>query len=280
MGQSEGAGPPFSPAEEDAIREFGSRLRGSGLYELLGCYGPQRPVVDSVRLDLPLLPRRLKALAEFCVLGQAVPTEEVEQVLSRELLRALSEAGIVVTTGDRVDLGGLVLVLHFGIPILCEPPTPKQRFYYGGDSVALGRLLFPARGDVLDVCAGVGTQGLLCAQTADHVVAIEQEAEVARLFGFNALVNGAEDKIELRIGETLGPLNGETFDRICCNPPLLPIPEQVPYPVPGDGGPDGLSVVRPLLQALPRILREDGRCHVIGTILGDGSGPPPSPCRS
>ncbi|MGH7488743.1 MAG: methyltransferase, partial [bacterium] len=142
-------------------------------------------------------------------------------------------------------------------------------FYYGNDSLALSRRLLPAEGRVLDLCSGVGTQALLCAQTADSVTAVEIEPLAEPIFRINAELNGLGGKVEFLVGDLLEPLAGRQFDRICCNPPFMPAPPALPYPLFAGGGPDGLSVVRRLLAALPEILAPEGQCHIVGAVPGN-----------
>ena len=259
--------------EREAIRELGRRLIALGLGDLLASYGSEEVRIDTLRFDLPLLPMPIRVLAKLFVLGEPVKVTIAEALLSQEVITVLMHLNILHSHGDLLDLSPLRLVSHFGVWIFCEQPNVAAHLYYGNDSLALGRMLFPARGRVLDICAGVGTQGLLCALTADFVVAVEQQQAAVALFALNAVLNGVDEKIELRLGDLVEPVAGETFDRICCNPPLLPVPDSLPFPVVANGGPDGLSTVNRLIAALPGLLRDGGRCHIVGTLVGSGEGP-------
>jgi methylase of polypeptide subunit release factors len=59
------------------------------------------------------------------------------------------------------------------------------------------------------------------------------------------------------------------YDRITCNPPLLPIPPGVPYPAIGDGGFDGLQFVERIFGELETRLAEQGKCLLLGLSLAD-----------
>ena len=61
---------------------------------------------------------------------------------------------------------------------------------------------------------------------------------------------------------------GMSFDTICCNPPLLPVPDNCPFPLVGAGGTDGLAFAKVILAHLDRLLSPTGRCHIIGTLQG------------
>jgi methylase of polypeptide subunit release factors len=94
-----------------------------------------------------------------------------------------------------------------------------------------------------------------------------------RVFWINAELNGLSEKVEFLIGDLLEPVAGRQFDRICCNPPFMPVAPGVRYPVFADGGPDGLAIVRRLLAGLPEVLAPDGLCQVVGSVLGNSDGP-------
>jgi hypothetical protein len=68
----------------------------------------------------------------------------------------------------------------------------------------------------------------------------------------------------------------DRYDLIVANPPLLPIPSGVPYPFVGDGGSDGLSIVREIIKGGSLKLLPDGEILIIGmTILRNGQIIPP-----
>ncbi len=259
--------------------ELRSRLKGLGLLDLLASYGTDAQRTAAIRFDLPLLPTELRTAVELLTLGDRVEAAAAEKILSADLITGLKHIGIVRDVNGCVDLDGLRLVHHCGVVAFCERPHVAAKLYYGNDSLALGRLLFPARGHVLDLCAGVGTQSLLSALTADTVVAVEQQPSVASLFTVNAILNSVEARIDLRLGDLEEPVRGVRFDQICCNPPLLPIPDRLAFPLVGNGGPDGLAIVKRVVGALPELLRDGGRCHMVATLLGSSEGPDVSALR-
>src|SRR5208282_5239911 len=101
----------------------------------------------------------------------------------------------------------------------------------------------------------------------------EIEPLAAKLFWVNAAMNGLSDKVELLIGDLLGPVAGRRFDVICCNPPFLPVPLGVRFPRYADGGGDGLEMVRRMMAGLPDALAPEGRCAAVGAVLGNHEGP-------
>ena len=252
-----------------AIRQLSEQLSILGLPDLLATYTSARQRLDTLRTDLPLLPQYLHTLVTFFILGDPVERAALEELLSSEVINMLQRRNLAHLADNSFSLNNLRLVHHLGVLIFCERPHAAMKCYYGDDSLGLGRLLLPARGRVLDLCAGVGTQGLLCALTAEQVIAVEQEPVTAPLFMVNAALNGVEDKTELRLGNLLDPVRGERFDRVCTNPPFIPIPRDLPYPPTGNGGPDGLAVTKQILEALPDLLTPQGKCQIIGMLLGN-----------
>jgi methylase of polypeptide subunit release factors len=187
--------------------------------------------------------------------------------LPPELIAVLQSVGLLNRTGD------YRLVHHLGLFLFCNTLTASAKLYYGNDSLALSRLLLPVEGRALDLCTGAGAQALVCAQTAASVTAVDVEPLAERIFRINAELNGLSEKVEFLVGDLLEPVAGRQFDRICCNPPFMPVPPGVRYPRFADGGPDGLEIVRRLLAGLPEALAPGGLCQVVGAVLGNSDGP-------
>lgn len=258
---------PLIAQHASQLAELRGWLDSCKLGEILSLYESyaeeeREPVI---RRDLSFLPEHLAVLTRHFVLGEQVPDGPLDRNLPgrfRETLKALG-----------IDFARHRLIRHFDLWIFCDRLTPAVDLYHGDDSLGLSRLMLPGRGRCLDLCAGVGTQGLLCAQTAHSLVAVEKQEKAELFFWLNAVVNGLEDRVEFRRGDFVDAVAGEHFDHIVCNPPLLPVPREVEYPLVGHGGPDGLDFPRRLLAALPALLNPGGRCHIIGTLLGGPLGP-------
>lgn len=227
-------------------------------------------------LDPSLLAEPFETIARLFCLGEAVESARAESHAPPGLISMLEAFGLVRRDGDLVTAGGFRLVEHMGLFLFCEAVSSSARLYYGQDSLLLSRQLFPAEGQVVDLCAGAGAQALVCAQTAASVTAVEMEPLAEGIFWINAELNGLSDRVEYLIGDLLEPVAGRRFDLICCNPPFMPVPPGVRLPRFADGGPDGLAIVRRLLAGLPEALAPNGRCHVVGALPGDSEGPEPA----
>ncbi len=188
-------------------------------------------------------------------------------------LRSAADGPEAQTILAGLGLSGHRLVRHLGLLLVCEPVTAAARLYYGDDSLALSERLLPVEGRALDLCAGAGAQALVCAQTAESVTAVEIEPLAERVFRINAELNGLSQRIEYLIGDLWEPVAGRQFDRICSNPPFMPLAPGVRYPRYADGGPDGLAVVRRVLLGLPAAMAANGQCDVVGAVLGNEDRP-------
>jgi release factor glutamine methyltransferase len=89
------------------------------------------------------------------------------------------------------------------------------------------------------------------------VIATDASAAALELAGENARSTGLEEVVQLRGGSGLTPLAGERYDALVSNPPYIAEPEREGLePEVRDfepalalyGGPDGLSVIRALVE--------------------------------
>jgi methylase of polypeptide subunit release factors len=226
----------------------------------------------------PHVAERFQVLARLFGEAAVVDRGGVEACVPHEVLSTLEALGLVNRLGDKLA-SAYRLVFHLGLGLFCEKVSRSAKFYYGYDSIQLSRMIAGAEGSVLDLCSGAGAQALVCARTAARVTAVEIEPQAARLFWVNAAMNGLSDKLELITGDLLEPVAGRRFDVISCNPPFMPVPPGVRYPRFADGGSDGLDMVRRLMAGLPDALAPDGRCEVVGAVLGTSESPDLAPFK-
>ena len=261
----------LSDEQRKVLKCFRDLLVDAGMDKILAAL---RTGEDS--LDPSLISEPSQTIARLFCFGEAVESARVESRASQDLVTILEAFGLLRRNGDLIAAGGFRLVDHMGLFLFCEKVSPSARLYYGEDSLVLSRQLFPAEGQVLDLCAGVGAQALVCAQTAASVTAVEMDPLAEGVFWINAELNGLSHRVEYLIGDLFEPIVGRRFDLICCNPPFMPVPPGVRFPRFADGGPDGLAIVRRLLTGLPEVLAPNGRCLVVGALPGDSEGPEPT----
>ncbi len=249
--------------QRDALVRWKDLLEESGL---------ERALTRDPEAKAPEIPEQFQVLVRLFDENPEVESRELEACIPGDVLTTLEALGLLKRVADKFE-SPYRLANHMGLWLVSEKVSPQAKCYYGNDSFELSRMLIGAEGDVLDLCSGVGPQALICARTAKHVTAVEIEPLATRLFWINAAMNGLTDKVEFLTGDLLAPVAGRKFDLISCNPPFMPVPAGVPYPVFAGGGNDGLDIVRRLMAGLPEALASDGRCEVVGAVLGDAAGP-------
>jgi len=239
----------------------------------LHCYElAPRHLEASLRQTLEHAPDRTRLLFELLYFEEPLRREEAEEVLGVSLTRALEELEILFEpeAGALACRNPLRLI---GETLLFTESLERrpEAVYYGEDSQFLRAVSTPRPGEVCaDLCTGTGIQGLRCAQVAERVDLVDVHPPAVRLAELNAALNSASDRVEVFAGDLWEALPAERrYDYVVCNPPLMPVAEEVDFPLYGHGGADGLNVVRRLLAGLPERLSEGGRCTVIGACTGD-----------
>ncbi len=242
---------------------------------------------------LPLLDQldpRLRLLMRLYTLGEAIEPETAEAVLGRDLLEANLAAGLMAfdAAGARVSTAGLQLVSRLGQYFVVSASRAYPGFdpdiadiYLGPESYTLANYLqrragsLPSSGKALDLCTGSGFVALSLAALRRGMVwtGIDLSAQAIEAAAFNALLNETHDRFTAIVGDLYDPVQGERFGLIVANPPFIPVPASLDFPVYGDGGDDGLAVLRPLLARLPEYLTPSGKAVIYAEGLGNARGP-------
>jgi len=119
-----------------------------------------------------------------------------------------------------------------------------------------------AHGSVLDLGTGCGLLALLAARSSRRVVATDVVEACVRCTWRNALMNGFEVQVDVRLGDLFAPVAGETFDLVLTNPPQMPTPpgrEAGGDEAADDGGPDGWATLDRVIQGAPAHLKPGGQ---------------------
>jgi release factor glutamine methyltransferase len=260
--------------EIETLKRLPARLAREGFVDAYTIYGAYNSRIDCWSRDLHLLPVRLQTLFRLFLLGQPVDMDAVSGIFANEEVRALERLSILRSDGQWICSGNLVAIPIQGYLILTNRPSVDPVVYFGEDSAAMAVHLFPLSGGVgLDLCSGPGIQALLASSRAQRVVAVEINPAAAAFAHLNIVMNNVEERVEVRTGDLYHAVPGAEFDFIIANPPLLPFPEGLRYPFVGHGGGDGLAITRRIISGLPKALRPGGLCQIIGTCLGNASGP-------
>ncbi|MBI4588115.1 MAG: methyltransferase [Candidatus Rokubacteria bacterium] len=116
---------------------------------------------------------------------------------------------------------------------------------------------------VLELGTGAGLAAVVAARAGCRVVATDVVPEAVACARENAALNGAADRVEVRLGDCYEPVAGMTFDLICTNPPQMPTPpgrdRSDPVAAADNGGVDGWEILDRAIQGAPRHLAPGGR---------------------
>ncbi len=146
---------------------------------------------------------------------------------------------------------------------------------------ALGCLGDASGARALDLCTGSGCIGVTLAaeRPSLRVVATDASLPALEVARENAATLGVADRVELRAGDLFAPVGEERFELIASNPPYVETgaigglsPEVRREPRQAlDGGPDGLGLIRRLI--------EGAREHLVpgGWLLFENRRPPRAP---
>jgi release factor glutamine methyltransferase len=255
---------------DSMLAEVPDAIATTGYPDFLSCLWPGAVRLEAWHRCAALVDGELRRLVGLFLLGERVPVAELPAAVAA-VLPALASAGAArIDDEDHAQMSGLALYFLRGVWLLVQPPQVAPTLYLGDDSLGLADRLALRPGTCLDLCTGPGIQAMLCAQRGHDVTAVEVNPVAAALCRVNAGLNGLSDRVTVLRGDLYGAVGDLTFDNITANPPLVPIPASVSYPFVGDGGPDGLSVVRRILSGLPGHMSERGQAQIIGMTLSDG----------
>ncbi|MEU6586430.1 peptide chain release factor N(5)-glutamine methyltransferase [Nocardia sp. NPDC046763] len=189
---------------------------------------------------------------------------------------------LVARRAERVPLQHLTGIAAMGeIDLAVGPgvfvPRPETELLFAwalGQLEAVGHEHQPI---VVDLCTGSGALALAIAHARPdvqvHAVELDTEALAWARRNARQLADEGDTAIDLHAGDVTDPaileqLNGRV-DVVVSNPPYIPEDaELAPEVIDHDphralfGGPDGLSVIRPMTATIARLLRENGTVAV------------------
>ena len=110
-----------------------------------------------------------------------------------------------------------------GLPFLVLPSVFNPKVPRTGAFLAslLDANLVGHEDEILDMGTGSGVGAVFAAKYARRIVAVDINPAAVRCAGINALINGLEDRVDLRHGDLFAPVQGEKFDLILFNPPFV-----------------------------------------------------------
>ncbi|WP_295909635.1 methyltransferase [uncultured Bifidobacterium sp.] len=231
------------------------------LYDSLDHPGSPWWDLDALRPRLPL--KYYHALL-MLIGGRKVQLDDLPEQVA-EIVEDLEDLGFASLSDEGADLNGLSLYRYRGCWLLADHAESSPTLYYGDDSVELASRISPVPdGEALDLCTGPGIIALVEATSGMHVTSVDVNPMALSLQRANTRLNGIPGKVDTIKSDLFKDLPNQQFDLITVNPPLLPIPDGVPYPFVGDGGPHGLDVTLAVLGKAARYLSATGTLLAVG----------------
>jgi len=148
---------------------------------------------------------------------------------------------------------------------------PEHRFFL--DEIVRERI---KGAKVLEFGAGSAVLSIAAVRAgAEHVVALESNPRARTFAGFNILLNGCEDRIEILEGSAslFQPVAGRRFDCFISNPPFLPTPPESDLPLHSSAEPYGLDFVDKIFRQLDDYLASGGYAQIVTLAPGDARQP-------
>ncbi len=121
---------------------------------------------------------------------------------------------------------------------------------------------------VLDLCCGSGVLGIYAAEKASRVICTDISQRALEFAIGNAKRNGIKN-MEFKQGNLFEPVKGKQFDYIIANPPFVPIPDNLKAALHSKGGPDGLRLVRKIIENAETYLNSSGRMQLYSLTPGN-----------
>jgi release factor glutamine methyltransferase len=180
-------------------------------------------------------------------------------------------AGLIARRAQRIPLQHLLgtaafrhVELAVGDGVFVPRPETELLAGWGIERTAPGAT-------VVDLCSGSGAIALSVADEAapGRVIAVERSPAALVWLRRNAAGFGTVEVVEGDVTDPAVLAGVAGVDLVLCNPPYVPAGTPVPPEVrdhdPADavfGGPDGLSVIRPVIALAARLLRSGGRTGI------------------
>ncbi|AKT51151.1 N5-glutamine methyltransferase family protein [Arsenicicoccus sp. oral taxon 190] len=221
----------------------------------------------------------LRLLVRLFTLGRPVPRAALDRALRQTTTAGLESLGLVLADdGPGGEVQALLDLRPYGdeehtwwvASDLGEVARGEQLPTHhvlgiGGASATLASWTPRRRvAHALDLGTGCGIQALHLASHADQVVATDISRRALAIARLNAAL--ADQAWDLRHGDMLAPVAGETFDLVVSNPPFVITPRVAGVPAYDyrDGGRAGDAVVQGLVRGVGAHLRPGGVAHFLG----------------
>lgn len=274
-----GISPTKSPSNASGqsvlmVRRFRTWLAETGYQDALLAFNPLYLGYWRQANAYQMMGADLSKVYRLFALGGQLTDDEV-RIVPAELAAWLEQRQVLVSQLGLWSLGERALVLAAGNWLLCGLPAVNPRLgYFGEDSLALLLRLSPTPGGrALDLCSGPGIQALQASHFSREVVTVEKDESLRATIEFNLELNSRSAQVLPLFGDLYEALDGHRgckFDDILSNPPLVPVPDTLPFAPAAHGGPDGMRLIWKILDGLPQHLAAGGQAQIIGCTVSDG----------
>jgi HemK-related putative methylase len=164
---------------------------------------------------------------------------------------------------ERID--GLPFVV---LPAVLNPVVFRSGAFFAR-TVAASPLVDPAPGArALDMGTGSGVAAVFAARRGFKVIGVDLNPEAVRCARANVVLNGLEERIEIRHGDLFEPVAGERFDLVLWNPPFFRGEPRTTF----DLAWRATDVMERFAAGLPAVLAPGGLALVLLSTDGDAAG--------
>lgn len=223
---------------------------------------------------------KTKYLFELLMLGDELGINLAYNYFGKDIICDLINVNFLHKDNDLIRSDGYSIIpyldRYFVVNLPLDYPTSKgsQDIYIGFDSYKLTNVIpHHKHNNHLDLCSGSGIQCIMAADAYERGIAVEVNKKAIDALKFNISLNELDEKINIINGDLYSKIpRNQKFDIITANPPFLPVPEKIAFPIAGDGGESGLETIHKILISFDNYLNEGGSAIIIGESLGNDDG--------
>ncbi|MFA5005070.1 MAG: class I SAM-dependent methyltransferase [Candidatus Omnitrophota bacterium] len=226
-------------------------------------------------LNIERLPERLMVFLKLFHLNKKITGVCAAHAFGEKFLAGLVELGLVVLDGRYIRPLCAIRCIN-GYYFIYDYDVSSCDYAYMGDDTDIFARCLPLNlhaKKVLDLCTGTGVQAILLSQGASQVAAVDISARAVSFARFNAALNNLGNKVKIMRADLFSPVKGKQFDLIVSNPPYIPIPRDLNFPLAAKGGEDGLLVLKRLINGIKAHLAKNGLGLVLGITPGGQRAP-------
>lgn len=223
-------------------------------------------------------PEKQRMIIKLFYLGDKINYKKFISYFDISLIEHLCAIDIMVNQDNEfIQMNRYIIVSYLSLYFLVSTPyyyphciKKNPDVYIGHDTYSLANNILSLKCDnILDLCSGSGIQIIVACKksNAKHGVGVEINEEAATIARINCLLNGMDNIIEIHNSSLYESVHNEKFDIIYSNPPFIPVPKDINYPICGDGGEDGLSIVRDIMEGYNNHLHKNGYGIMFGEAI-------------